>query len=137
MHLEQQRLIKIFVASLDMNPSALHGTGLDVHDLLKGKKETKIKVLHFALQIFDFLNHLIVQIYYNLFSYSHEGFPGKYTTRKIQTASRVAQASLIKEIGCPKCTLYCMRLNLILLIAVFGIQEPCSQGLSSHRPLGR
>ena len=51
MHLEQQRLIKIFLASLDMNPSALHGTGLGVHDLLRGKKQTKLKVLHFALQI--------------------------------------------------------------------------------------
>ena len=42
MHLEQQRLIKIFVASLEMNPSALHGTGLD-HDSLKGKKINQYK----------------------------------------------------------------------------------------------
>ena len=37
MHLEQQTLIIIFVASLEMNPSALHGTSLD-HDSLRGKK---------------------------------------------------------------------------------------------------
>ena len=37
MHLEQQRLIKIFVALLEMNPSALHGTDLD-HASLRGKK---------------------------------------------------------------------------------------------------
>ena len=37
MHLEQQTLIMIFVASLEMNPSVLHGTGLD-HDSLRGKR---------------------------------------------------------------------------------------------------
>ena len=42
MHLEQQRLIKFFVASLEMNPSALHGTGFD-HDSLKGKKINQYK----------------------------------------------------------------------------------------------
>ena len=36
-HPEQQRLIENFVASLEMNPSAIHGTGLD-HDSLTGKK---------------------------------------------------------------------------------------------------
>ena len=47
MHLEQQRLIKIFVASLEMNPSALHGTGFD-HGSLRGKnsKSTNIKEFH-------------------------------------------------------------------------------------------
>ena len=34
-----------------------------------------------------------MQIYYNLLPYRHEGFTGEYATRKIQTASRVAQAS--------------------------------------------
>ena len=50
MHLEQQRLIKIFVASLEMNPSALHGTGLD-HDSLRGKKihQYKISLLNLEL----------------------------------------------------------------------------------------
>ena len=42
MHLEQQRLTQIFVASLEMNPSASHETGLD-HDSLKGKKINQYK----------------------------------------------------------------------------------------------
>ena len=50
MHLEQQRLIKIFVASSEMNPSALHGTSLD-QDSLRGKKINSIKVLYFVLQL--------------------------------------------------------------------------------------
>ena len=37
MHLEQQRLTQIFVASLEMNPGAFHETGLD-HGSLRGKK---------------------------------------------------------------------------------------------------
>ena len=57
------------------------------------RKSTNIKVLHFILQIQNFGTHLIVQIYYNLLSYRHKGFTGEYATRKIQTASRVAQAS--------------------------------------------
>ena len=50
MHLEQQRLIQIFVASLEMNPSALHGTGLD-HDSLKGKKIIQYKSTDFIFQL--------------------------------------------------------------------------------------
>ena len=61
------------------------------------RKQTKIKVLKFALQIWDFRSHLIVQIYYNLSSYRHEAFTGKYSTRKIQSGSRVAQASVRKS----------------------------------------
>ena len=50
MHLELQILIKSFVTSLEMNPSALHGTGLD-QDSLRGKKINSIKVLYFVLQL--------------------------------------------------------------------------------------
>ena len=55
-------------------------------------KSTNIKELHFILQLRNFRTHFIVQICYYLYSYRHEGFTGKYATRKIQTASRVAQA---------------------------------------------
>ena len=68
MNLEQQKLIQIFFASLEMNPSALHGTGLD-HDSLKGKKIKQDKT-----NAFYFGTHLIVQICYNLLLYRHEGF---------------------------------------------------------------
>ena len=46
MHFEQQRLIQIFVAPLEMNPSALHGFSLD-HDSLKGKKINQYKCTSF------------------------------------------------------------------------------------------
>ena len=52
-----------------------------------------MKVLHFIFQLRDFGTHLIVQICYNLLSYRRKDFTGKYDT-KIQTASRVAQATL-------------------------------------------
>ena len=52
MHLVQQRLIKIFVASLEMNPSALHGTGHE-HDSLRGKKINQYSIpLYFAASKF-------------------------------------------------------------------------------------
>ena len=70
MHLEQQRLIKIFVASLEMNPSALHWTGLD-HDSLRGKKINQDKSILFYFAASKFGTHLIVQVYYNLVSYRH------------------------------------------------------------------
>ena len=57
MHLEQQRLIQIFVASLEMNPSALHGTGLD-HDSLKGKKINQYK----STSIFFFCRFEILEL---------------------------------------------------------------------------
>ena len=50
LHLEQQILIKIFVASLEMNPSALHGTGLD-HDSLRGKKINQYKISLLNLEL--------------------------------------------------------------------------------------
>ena len=56
MHLEQQRLIKIFVASLEMNPSEFHGTGLEVHDLLKGKKINQVKSTAFCFADLRFSN---------------------------------------------------------------------------------
>ena len=67
MHPEQQRLINIFVASLEMNPSALQGTGID-HDSSRGKKINQYKspVMHFILQPRNFGTHFIVQICYNL-----------------------------------------------------------------------
>ena len=46
MHLEQQRLIQIFFASLEMNPSALHATGED-HDSLRGKEIIEYKSTSF------------------------------------------------------------------------------------------
>ena len=98
MHLEQQTLIMIFLASLEMNPRALHGVGLD-HDSLRGKRINQYKSIpfyfDFILQLRNFGTHLISQIYYNLLSYRHEGFTEEYTNRKfkIQTTSRVAQAS--------------------------------------------
>ena len=46
MHLKQQRLIQIFVASLEMNPSALHATGED-HDSLRGKIINQYKSIPF------------------------------------------------------------------------------------------
>ena len=52
-----------------------------------------MKALHFILQLRDFGTHLTVQICYNLLSYRRKDFTGKYDT-KIQTASRVAQATL-------------------------------------------
>ena len=55
MHLEQQRLIKIFVASLEMNPSALHGTGLE-RDLLRGKKINQDKSTVFCFVDLRFSN---------------------------------------------------------------------------------
>ena len=48
--------------------------------------------MHFILQLRNFGTHFIVQICYNLLSYRHDGFIGKYDT-KILKASRVAQAS--------------------------------------------
>ena len=83
MHLEQQRLIKIFVASLEMNPSAIHGTGLD-HDTLRGKRINQY-IIPFILQLRNFGTRLIVQICYNSLSYRHEGFTGRYATRKNST----------------------------------------------------
>ena len=56
MHLEQQRLIKIFVASLGMNPGALRGTGLEVHDLLRGKKTNQDKSTAFCFADLRFSN---------------------------------------------------------------------------------
>ena len=50
MHLERQRLIKIFVALLETNPSALHGTGLD-HDSLRGKKINQYKISLLNLEL--------------------------------------------------------------------------------------
>ena len=82
MHLQQQRLIKIFVASLEMNPSALHGTSLD-QDSLRGKKINQYKSSVFCFAASKFGTHLIVQICYNLLSYRHEGFTGRYATRKL------------------------------------------------------
>ena len=77
MHLVQQRLIKIFVASLEMNPSALHGTGFE-QDSLRGKKINQYSIpLHFL----NFGTRLIVQFYCNLLSYRHESFTGRYATR--------------------------------------------------------
>ena len=46
MHLEQQRLIQIFVASLEINPCALHATCEDP-DSLKGKKTIQYKSTSF------------------------------------------------------------------------------------------
>ena len=92
MHLEQQTLIMIFVASLEMNPSALHGTSLD-HDSLRGKRINQYKSIPFYFAASKFETHLILQIHYNLLSYRQEGFTGDYATRKIQTAYGVAQAS--------------------------------------------
>ena len=56
MHLEQQRLIKIFVASLEIYPSVLHGTGLDVHALLRGKKINQDKSTVFCFVDLRFSN---------------------------------------------------------------------------------
>ena len=55
MHLVQQILIKNFVASLERNPSALHGTGLD-HDSLKGKKIRLYKSTSFYFAALKFWN---------------------------------------------------------------------------------
>ena len=96
MYLEQQRLIMIFVASLEMNPSALHGTSLD-HDSLRGKIINQGKSIPFYFAPPKFWNSFNFQICYNLLSYRYEGFTGEYATRKIQTASRVAQASEVDE----------------------------------------
>jgi len=57
-HLEQQRLIQIFVGSLDMNPMVLQGTGVE-HDFVKGKKinQGKSNAFHYAdLQFWDSVN---------------------------------------------------------------------------------
>ena len=46
MHLKQQRLIQIFVASLEMNPSVLQGTSFG-HDSLRGKRINQYKSIPF------------------------------------------------------------------------------------------
>ena len=46
-HLTQQRLIQIFVASSDTDPSVLQGIGLD-RDSLKGKKINQYKSVAFC-----------------------------------------------------------------------------------------
>ena len=97
MHLEQQRLIYIFVASLGMNPGALHGTGLEVHDLLRGKKTNQDKSTAFCFADLRFSNSFNCANLLNLLSFRHEDFAGRYATRKIQTTSRVAQASVRKS----------------------------------------
>ena len=63
MHLELQILIKIFVTSSEMNPSVLHGTGLD-QDSLRGKKINQYKSVAFYFAASKFGTHLIVQICY-------------------------------------------------------------------------
>ena len=45
-HLEQKRLIKIFVPSLDMNPSVIQAILLD-QDVLRGKKINQYKSIAF------------------------------------------------------------------------------------------
>ena len=57
MNIEQQRLIQIFVSSLEMNPSALHGIGLD-HDSLRGKKINQYKGTSFYFADSKFWNSL-------------------------------------------------------------------------------
>jgi len=88
-HLEQQRLIQIFVASLDMNPSVLQRTGLE-HDKLRGKKINQYQNIAFISQICNFgtqlmvnYHQLIVRIDYNLLLSRHECLTGKYAPRKI------------------------------------------------------
>ena len=114
-----------------MNPGASHGIGLEVHDLLRGKKINQDKSTAFCFADLRFSNSFNCANLLNLLSYRHEGFAGRYATRKIQTASRVAQASVRKSDSHMHPQLH--EINFFLLIAVFGIQQLRFQGLSSHR----
>ena len=80
-----------------MNPGALHGTGLEVHDLLRGKKTNQDKSTAFCFADLRFSNSFNCANLLNLLSFRHEDFAGRYATRKIQTTSRVAQASVRKS----------------------------------------
>ena len=54
-HLEQRRLIQIFVASLDMNPCLLQVIGLD-QDSLRGRKLNQYKSIAFYNADLQFWN---------------------------------------------------------------------------------
>ena len=65
---EQQKLIRIFVLSLDINPSVLQRIGLD-HDSLRGKKINQYKSIafyfcRFAILKFTYLCKSTILIYY-------------------------------------------------------------------------